>query len=45
MPYHALLKQKCVYHCIMTYAIKELIVPIIFFVNMSVFVCELYVFK
>ena len=30
MPYHAQLKQKCVYHCNMTHPIRELTVALIF---------------
>ena len=30
MPYHAQLKQKCVYHCNMTFPIRELTVALLF---------------
>ena len=31
MPYHAQLKQKCVYHCNMTHPIRELTVALFIF--------------
>ena len=44
MPYHAQLKQKCVYHCNMTFPIRELTVALLFIYLFITFSSSYYYF-